>query len=147
MNNIFNFKVVDEGQRVYRSGQPQTQYDSDWLLQNNITQIIKLNPKRMSLEEERSLLNSKITIMYCPISTIEQILTEPDLEFIQNAVAFVDEGTLIHCEHGQDRTGLVVALWRIAQGWTKEDAYKEMMENRFHLILLGLDKAWYDLTK
>jgi hypothetical protein len=32
----------------------------------------------------------------------------------------------IHCEHGKDRTGLLVALFRVLyQGWSVEDAYAE----------------------
>jgi protein tyrosine/serine phosphatase len=34
---------------------------------------------------------------------------------------------LVHCQHGADRTGLMCAVYRVAvQGWTKEDALKEM---------------------
>ncbi len=34
---------------------------------------------------------------------------------------------LIHCQMGADRTGVVMALWRITvQGWTREDAVAEM---------------------
>lgn len=34
----------------------------------------------------------------------------------------------IHCEHGKDRTGLVVALYRVFyQGWTREQAHREML--------------------
>lgn len=34
---------------------------------------------------------------------------------------------LIHCKHGSDRTGLVVAMYRIiVQGWSREEAINEM---------------------
>ncbi|MGE8498869.1 MAG: dual specificity protein phosphatase family protein [Pseudomonas sp.] len=34
---------------------------------------------------------------------------------------------LIHCKHGQHRTGLIAALYRVVyQGWTKEQALAEM---------------------
>ena len=40
---------------------------------------------------------------------------------------------LIHCQHGADRTGAIVALYRVlAQGWSKEDAVREMAEGGFH---------------
>ncbi len=40
---------------------------------------------------------------------------------------------LIHCLHGADRTGTMCALYRIAvQGWTKEEAIREMTEGGFN---------------
>ena len=40
---------------------------------------------------------------------------------------------MIHCAHGADRTGAVVALYRVVvQGWTKEQAVREMNEGGYH---------------
>ena len=40
---------------------------------------------------------------------------------------------LVHCLHGADRTGTMCALYRIAvQGWTKEEAIREMSEGGFN---------------
>ncbi|GHT94264.1 protein-tyrosine-phosphatase [Betaproteobacteria bacterium] len=39
---------------------------------------------------------------------------------------------LIHCKHGQNRTGLIAALYRIVyQGWSKEEARAEMLGGGF----------------
>jgi protein tyrosine phosphatase (PTP) superfamily phosphohydrolase (DUF442 family) len=39
---------------------------------------------------------------------------------------------LVHCYHGSDRTGLVVAAWRIViLGWPRESAIREMREGGF----------------
>ena len=39
---------------------------------------------------------------------------------------------LIHCWHGSDRTGAVIAMYRLVfQGWSKENAIKEMTEEGF----------------
>jgi protein tyrosine phosphatase (PTP) superfamily phosphohydrolase (DUF442 family) len=39
---------------------------------------------------------------------------------------------LVHCLHGADRTGTMSAVYRIAvQGWTKDEAIKEMAEGGF----------------
>ena len=45
--------------------------------------------------------------------------------------------TLLHCEHGSDRTGLITALYRILyQNWSKEAALQEMQQKAygFHAI-------------
>ena len=50
---------------------------------------------------------------------------------------------LVHCQHGADRTGLVVAMYRIVfQGWTKEDAIAEMVDGGF-----GYHSIWSNLIQ
>jgi protein tyrosine phosphatase (PTP) superfamily phosphohydrolase (DUF442 family) len=40
---------------------------------------------------------------------------------------------VVHCQHGADRTGAMVALYRVVvQGWTKEDALREMNQGGYH---------------
>jgi protein tyrosine phosphatase (PTP) superfamily phosphohydrolase (DUF442 family) len=40
---------------------------------------------------------------------------------------------VIHCQHGADRTGAMMALYRVVvQGWTKEDALREMNAGGYH---------------
>jgi protein tyrosine/serine phosphatase len=40
---------------------------------------------------------------------------------------------MIHCQHGADRTGALVALYRVVvQGWTKEKAVEEMNRGGYH---------------
>jgi protein tyrosine phosphatase (PTP) superfamily phosphohydrolase (DUF442 family) len=40
---------------------------------------------------------------------------------------------MIHCQHGADRTGALVALYRVVvQGWTKEMAIEEMNRGGYH---------------
>ncbi|MCP1473731.1 protein tyrosine/serine phosphatase [Pseudomonas sp. EB276 TE3739] len=52
------------------------------------------------------------------------------LRSIQSAEA--DGPVLMHCKHGSDRTGLMAAMYRVVvQGWSKEQALKEMTEGGF----------------
>lgn len=49
----------------------------------------------------------------------------------------------VHCKHGSDRTGVVIAMYRIVvQGWSKEDAIAEMKGGGygFHLIWENIPK-------
>jgi protein tyrosine phosphatase (PTP) superfamily phosphohydrolase (DUF442 family) len=40
---------------------------------------------------------------------------------------------MVHCQHGADRTGALVALYRVVvQGWTKERAVEEMNRGGYH---------------
>jgi protein tyrosine/serine phosphatase len=48
---------------------------------------------------------------------------------------------LVHCHHGADRTGVVVAMYRIIyQGWSKEEALDEMINGgfNFHTVLVNI---------
>ena len=40
---------------------------------------------------------------------------------------------IVHCQHGADRTGALMALYRVVvQGWSKEDAIREMNEGGYN---------------
>lgn len=50
---------------------------------------------------------------------------------------------LVHCQHGADRTGTMIAIYRMAvQGWRKEDAIREMTEGDF-----GYHEMWKNLIE
>jgi protein tyrosine/serine phosphatase len=50
---------------------------------------------------------------------------------------------LLHCLHGADRTGTMVAIHRMAfEGWTKQEAIKEMTDGGF-----GYHTIWKNLIK
>ncbi|HEY9162371.1 MAG TPA: dual specificity protein phosphatase family protein [Desulfomonilia bacterium] len=50
---------------------------------------------------------------------------------------------LVHCQHGADRTGTMCAVYRMAvQGWSKEEALKEMTEGGF-----GFHEVWSNLPE
>jgi len=55
----------------------------------------------------------------------------------------------VHCQHGADRTGLMIAIYRMAiQKWAKEDAIKEMTDGNygFHAIWQNLISYLNDLN-
>ncbi len=50
---------------------------------------------------------------------------------------------LVHCHRGSDRTGTMIAVYRIAvQGWSKDVAIREMMEGGF-----GFNDYWSNLAR
>ena len=49
----------------------------------------------------------------------------------------------VHCFHGQDRTGMVVGMFRVLHDhYAKKEAYAERRRNGFHPLLRGLFKMW-----
>ena len=50
---------------------------------------------------------------------------------------------LVHCQHGSDRTGTMVAIYRIAyEGWSKEEATNEMINGGY-----GFHPMWQNLLR
>lgn len=50
---------------------------------------------------------------------------------------------LVHCHYGADRTGTVIAVYRIAvQGWSKAEAIREMTQGGF-----GVHSTWSNLPR
>lgn len=61
----------------------------------------------------------------------------PTDEDLESAVEYVsdpaNQPVFVHCDHGCDRTGLVIAAYRIkVDGWSPEKAWREMIREGFH---------------
>lgn len=65
------------------------------------------------------------------------------IEFLKIVTAPNQTPVLIHCQHGADRTGTLSACYRvIVQGWTKEEAIREMTDGGF-----GFHEIWKNLPE
>lgn len=54
-----------------------------------------------------------------------------------------NQPVFVHCHHGSDRTGVMIAAYRvIVQGWSKGEAIKEMTEGGY-----GFHPMWKSLIK
>lgn len=59
-------------------------------------------------------------------------VTEKDIEECLRIIKNAPKPILIHCWHGSDRTGTIVAAYRIVmQGWSPVDAIEELKEPCF----------------
>ena len=65
------------------------------------------------------------------------------VHFLKIATSPKSQPVLVHCQHGSDRTGTMVAIYRIAvQGWSKRDAIEEMTKGDF-----GFHPMWKNLVE
>jgi protein tyrosine/serine phosphatase len=65
------------------------------------------------------------------------------VKFLKIATDKTRQPVFFHCSHGADRTGVMCAIYRVlVQGWSKEDAIKEMKGGGygFHAIWINLSK-------
>jgi hypothetical protein len=143
-----NLAPVDVGKNIWRSGQIALPEGWQTVKAMGIQRIVKLN-----FEEEGTDQGAKdlgIEVVYLPIEPRENLLATvipPDSMNIELALEELRKpNTLVHCTHGQDRTGLTVGAMRVrVYGWKKSRAWKEMMDNHFHWELPGLMEWWMDL--
>ena len=139
-NFVYNFYQVDSG--IYRCAQPNKRAFSE-LSQMGITTVINLRyfetDKRKAENTNLQLFHIKMRANKCKDDEIVSAL-----RLIKNR-----QGSIaIHCKHGADRTGLLIALYRIAfQGWSKEDAIEELTlgNYNFHPVFSNIPQYIRDL--
>lgn len=125
-----NFSIVVPN--LYRGSAP-TEQELDMLVNLfNIKRVISLDYLTGKLIG--SLNNNRFSHFFLPLNPNA---TEKDLfySFLSDNISKFcksKEPTFIHCLHGQDRTGLAVALFRIAnQFWPAKQAYQEARKFNF----------------
>lgn len=134
-HEIRNFRTVANG--LYRGGQP-TQRDIEQLSNLGIKTVICLRSGRRATAWERIAVE---TAGMRFISVPMYYFNMPPQETIDELLTLLDETThypiFIHCFHGVDRTGLVIAIHRMTRlGWTFQQAYDEMKHCGFHRFRL-----------
>ncbi len=123
---------------LYRSAQP----DAAGFL--NLAKMLKVKTVidlRESQTDVAYLGASNIKPFYVPMNALH-ITTDEIIAALTLIKAHESEGPiLVHCQHGADRTGVVIAMYRILyQGWSKEQAIDEMKNGgyNFHAIFFNI---------
>jgi protein tyrosine/serine phosphatase len=92
-----------------------------------------------------------IHVVRVPMSAFEPAASDRFDRLVDQGLAVMRDPSArpvyVHCKHGQDRTGLMVGLYRVLQqGWAPEKAYEEMKERGFHPFFLGLKHYFHEKT-
>lgn len=133
-SKLKNFYRIDEG--VYRSEQP-TKKDFKALEEFGIEEV--LNLRRWHSDEDEVDVNSPLILHR--IKTNAHSIDANELVEALRVIRNRQGPILIHCRHGSDRTGAVVAMYRIVfQDVSKEEAIAEMKEGDFgfHSIYVNI---------
>jgi protein tyrosine/serine phosphatase len=122
----------------YRSAQPTAEGFAAAQSRLNIQTVINLRES----QTDAALLNGiKIVEQSVPMNAMF-IKNEDVIAALKLIKAAQTKGpVLLHCKHGADRTGVVVAMYRILyQGWTKDQAIDEMEHGgfNFHAIFMNI---------
>ncbi len=129
------FKVSDS---LYRSGQPTAEGMRN-LRKLGIVTIVNLRSFHSDRDEigTTGLAYEHIYMKHWHPERKEAV------RFLQVVTDPKQTPVLVHCWHGSDRTGMMVAVYRIAvQGWSKEEAIREMTTGGF-----GFNRIWENLAE
>jgi len=118
-SELSNFYRVDA--RLYRSEQPGDEAFSQ-LAAFGIKEVLNLREFHSDKGEARE---TQLTLHQLKLRTGK--VTEDQLIEALRIIKRSNGPLLVHCWHGSDRTGTVVATYRIVeQGWSKQQALDEM---------------------
>lgn len=128
--DIPNFYQVDKA--LYRGGQPNKE-GMRRLKDTGIKTIINLrNPDEELMAEKELAAALGIDFVNIPLSIYRIPSDEQVLEFLSIVTDEEKQPIFVHCESGRDRTGAMVAVYRVVvSGWTIKQAYKEAKRKGF----------------
>ena len=142
-SSIDNWHRVDDV--LYRCGQPDDAGMRE-LAAHGVRTIVNLRAWHSDHDE---VAGSGLTLVEVPLGAGS--LTYPELVAAVRALLAAEKPVVVHCWQGADRTGAVVAAWRVAvHGWTPAAALDEMVAGGFghasiygnlRELVAGLDRA------
>ncbi len=133
---LYREMIGGESGDLYRGGQPDERGFAD-LIQMGVKTIIKLSNDSEYPDWKESEL-SLGTARLLPLAEIFRFDDEAAvLAIVERIQAGLSRGNVfVHCRRGTDRTGMVVAAWRLLYcGYTLEAALKERAEFGTNSIL------------
>jgi len=122
--DIPNFHQVDD--LLYRGGLPN-QEGLNQLKSLGIKTIISLRGEdEESLQEENSVRVLGMNFYNLPMSVYNRPSDEQVLDFLEIVLTKSNQPVFVHCSSGRDRTGAMVAMYRVlVSGLTIKQAYQE----------------------
>lgn len=137
---------------LYRSGQPNRRGFIKAAHSFGIRTVVNLRNDR---EDTADAAGLGLHLAHIKMSAWNA--ADEDNPLLARAIHEIQKGlhrgkTLVHCQYGSDRTGAVIAVWRIvAQGWDKERAIIEMRAGGYGYhdlwLHLGIEIRALDIAK
>ncbi len=132
---------------LYRGGQP-TREGLAWLKAKGIRTVVSLRSR--STWEREAVEALGMRYVHVPVSLLTGGLPlnpwkrVPDASveaFLRIVGDEVNRPVFVHCLKGADRTGAMVAFYRvIVEGWDAEDAYREARRHGLHWWFRGIKR-------
>ena len=123
---------------LYRSAQPSSEGMKN-LERMGIKTVVNLRSLHSDRDEMRG---TSLGYEHLPMEPWNPSRVQV-VEFLRIATDEKKAPVLVHCQRGSDRTGALCAMYRVAvQGWTKEEALREMTQGGF-----GFHRIWRNLPE
>lgn len=125
-----NFGEVAPG--LYRGGQPNREGYSELKKLGFTTVVTFRGERKLNAKEKQALESEGMHFVVIPWSAFHHPSDEQVAEFLQLVRTHSGQKVYLHCVRGGDRTGVMVATYRIAiDKWQPQQAVKEMEEYHF----------------
>lgn len=138
---VFNLQGLSNVGRVttviYRGAQPQIEGYAT-LKKMGIKTVINL---RTSKSEKKEVVSAGMKSVEIPLNVLKDV----DIKKVNNILDMMadtdNQPVYVHCRQGQDRTGIVIAAYRMkVEGWSLKEAEAEMQA-------FGFNDIWRELKE
>jgi tyrosine-protein phosphatase SIW14 len=132
---------------VYRGGRPDEPGIAA-LTKLGVKTIIDLEDDDNAVKTERGWAEAAgVTFIHERMNGLEK----PNDKEVDDILAKMNDPALqpvfVHCMEGVDRTGLIIALYRVIdENWAPKDAHDEMMKHGFKSILMTMNHYFEEKT-
>ncbi|MDP3921043.1 MAG: tyrosine-protein phosphatase [Candidatus Omnitrophota bacterium] len=124
LSGASGFYLVDEG--FYRGPRPM---EDEWseLTKLGVKTVISLEEDAARVAEERGIVEGLgMHFSSLPMSLYERPADSTVIQFLETVLNRGAQPVFLHCESGKDKTGTLVAVYRVAvQGWGPKEGYHE----------------------
>ncbi len=146
---LANLNIRQVAPGIYEGRAPRTAADYQQLKSLGIKTVVEMRrykPHAIAREQQAlaayGIREYRVPMGFSPLrdgspEQVLRLLRDPELQPIY-----------FHCNLGRERTGLVVALYRVRyQGWSRAAAYDEMRRTRFNPLLRGMDRYFWQRSR
>lgn len=140
---ISNLAEVEPG--IWR-GQIPTRADLKELKGKGVKTVIDLqDEERHTWREEKDAKSLDLKYFNIPMRRSKAVDMEAFKKFLIIASDPANKPLYVHCHGGQDRTGVMLALYRVeVDGWSHDKAYDEMLKHGYHRMFYRLKRSLYE---
>jgi protein tyrosine phosphatase (PTP) superfamily phosphohydrolase (DUF442 family) len=141
---IPNLRTVTEN--FYRGGQPTGEALRSLKAAGVAVDVCLDNEQRYIDDERQQAAAAGLKFVNIPLNPLRKPSEADIARFLSIVNRKDEEPVFVHCVHGRDRTGAMVAIYReVHDHWTPDAAYREMLDAGFRPFFKKLSDTVFDI--